>query len=293
VNERRSWPAELVDTHVHSSPDVVPRRLSDLELAREATDAGHRALVLKSHHSITATRATLVNEALGGGTEVLGGVVLNLHATGGINPYAVATALELGARVVWMPTFTAANHVRSLEEDPRSEALRALGEIEGPGLAVLDDEGRLEPQVTEVLDLLADGGATLATGHLGRDEIMRVVPEARRRGVERVIITHPELPCVSLPIADQVELAELGGVWFERVAFVARQSERELAAIAEATRTVGTESTILATDLGQEHNPSPVTGMHSYVEAMRRAGFTQHEVEQMACLSPAAALGLD
>lgn len=292
MTEARTWPADLVDTHVHSAPDVMPRELTDLELARQATDAGHRALVLKSHHSITATRATLVNEALGGGTEILGGVVLNLHATGGINPYAVSTALELGARVVWMPTFTAANHVRSLEQDPRSEPLRALGEIDGPGLSVLDEEDRLEPHVTAVLDLLAAAGATLATGHLGREEIMRVVPAARERGVERVIVTHPELPCVSLPIADQLELAELGGVWFERVAFVARQSERELAGIAEAARTVGTDSTILATDLGQKGNPSPVAGMHSYVATMRDQGFGQDELEHMACHAPAAALGL-
>jgi hypothetical protein len=292
VAERRTWPEGLVDTHVHSAPDVVPRELSDLELARQATDAGHRAVVLKSHHSITATRATLVNEALGGGTEVLGGVVLNLHATGGINPYAVRTALDLGARVVWMPTFTSANHVRSLAEDPRSEHLRALGEIDGPGIDVLDEDGAVLDHVGEVLDLLADAGATLATGHLGRDEIVRLVPEARRRGVERVIVTHPELPCVSLPLEDQLELAALGGVWFERVAFIARQSAGELAGIVEAARTVGPDTTILATDLGQRGNPSPVAGMHDYVAAVRDAGFVQDDVEHMACHAPAAALGL-
>lgn len=293
MTDRGNWPDTLVDTHVHSAPDVVPRKLTDLELAREATDAGHRALVLKSHHSITATRATLVNEALGGGTQVLGGVVMNLHATGGINPYAVKTALDLGARVVWMPTFTSANHVRSLATDPRSEPLRALGEIDGPGIAVLDEHGALQPYVTEVLDLLAASEATLATGHLGAPEIMALVPEARRRGVGRVIVTHPELPCVSLPIEDQLTLSELDGVWFERVAMMAHESAEDFIAITEAIRTVGSDSTIMATDLGQAHNPSPIAGMHRYVQAMRGAGFGQDAVEQMACVAPAAALGLD
>jgi hypothetical protein len=293
MGDRRSWPTAIVDTHVHSAPDVVPRKLSDLELAREATDAGHRAFVLKSHHSITAPRATLVNEALGGGTEVLGGVVLNLHATGGINPYAVQTALQLGARVVWMPTFTSANHVRSLETDPRSEPLRALGEIDGPGIAVVDEHGELLPNVTEVLDLLAAAGATLATGHLGPDEIMVVVPEARRRGVDHVIVTHPELPCVSLPIDDQLALTELGNVWFERVGMMAHESEDDLSAIVEAIRTVGPDSTILATDLGQAHNPSPVSGMHDYLSWIRDAGFGQDDLEHMACVAAATALGLD
>lgn len=289
----RAWPTGLVDTHVHSAPDVVPRKLTDLELAREATDAGHRALVLKSHHSITSTRASLVEEALGGGTQILGGIVLNLHATGGINPYAVKTALELGARVVWMPTFTSANHVHSLRTDPRSEMLRGLGEIDGPGISVLDEAGNLEPHVLEVLDLLAAGGATLATGHLGPPEIMAVVPEARRRGVERVIVTHPELPCVSLPIEAQLELAELGGVWFERVGMMAHESDEDLALITESMRTVGVESTIMATDFGQANNPSPVAGLHHYVQQVRDAGFTQDEVELMAVVGPSTALGLE
>lgn len=292
MGDGRAWPAAIVDTHVHSAPDVVPRKLTDLQLAREATDAGHRALVLKSHHSITAARATLVTEALGGGTQILGGVVLNLHATGGINPYAVETALRLGARIVWMPTFTSANHVRSLATDPRSEMLRGLGEIDGPGLDVLDGSGGVLPNVAEVLDLIAAAGATLATGHLGAHEIMVLVPEARRRGVGRVIVTHPEMPCVSLSLDDQLALAELGGVWFERVGMMAHESRDDLASIVQAIRTVGPGSTILATDLGQAHNPSPVAGMHDYLRWIRDAGFGQDDVEQMACVGPAAALGL-
>jgi hypothetical protein len=292
VGDRRTWPETIVDTHVHTAPDVVPRRLTDLELAREATDAGHRALVLKNHHSITAPRATLVNEALGGGTEILGGVVCNLHATGGINPYAVGTALELGARVVWMPTFTSANHVRSLATDPRSEPLRALGEIDGPGIAILDEDGEVRPNVVEVLDLVAASGATLATGHISPAESLALVPEARRRGVQHVIVTHPELPCVSMTIDQQLELAQLGGVWFERVGMMAHESRHDLTAIVESVRTVGTDTTILATDLGQAHNPSPVPGMHDYLGWMRDAGFGQDQVEQMSCVAPAEALGL-
>jgi hypothetical protein len=292
VARDRAWPEGLVDTHVHSGPDVVPRKLTDLELAREATDAGHRALVLKSHHSITATRATLVEEALGGGSQILGGIVLNLHATGGINPYAVKTALELGARVVWMPTFTSANHVHSLRTDPRSEMLRGLGEIDGPGISVLDEHGELGPHVLEVLDLLAAGGATMATGHLGPREIMAVVPEARRRGVENVIVTHPELPCVSLPIEAQLELAELGGVWFERVGMMAHESDDDLELITRSMRTVGPASTIMATDLGQAGNPSPVAGLHTYVRQVLDAGFTHDDVELMSVVNPSRALAL-
>ena len=49
------------DLHVHSSPDVDPRRFDDIELAQEASRAGMSALVIKSHHNSTVERASLVS----------------------------------------------------------------------------------------------------------------------------------------------------------------------------------------------------------------------------------------
>ena len=36
-----------IDTHIHGAPDVVPRKMDDLALARDAAKAGMRGLVLK------------------------------------------------------------------------------------------------------------------------------------------------------------------------------------------------------------------------------------------------------
>ncbi|WNV74182.1 DUF6282 family protein [Geodermatophilus sp. DSM 44513] len=291
----RTWPAGLVDTHVHTAPDVIPRLMTDSELARAVDEAGYRAVVLKSHHTVTAARATMAQEHATE-TQVLGGVVLNVQATGGINPHAVDTVLRLGGRVVWLPTITAANQVRhAAEKGIASGNLARLGSIEGPGLSVLDDEGRPTADVCQVLDLIAAAGATLATGHIGPAEIVRVVPEARRRGVPNVLVTHPEHSCVGLGLDDQLQLAELGGVWFERVFAVTLPTSDEvpLERIAEAVRTVGVDSTVMATDFGQAHNVSPVVGLQQYVEAMRARGFTHADVEAMTVHNPTAALALD
>lgn len=269
--------------------------MDDGELARAADEAGYRAVVLKSHHTVTAARATMAEQQTTG-TRVFGGVVLNLHATGGINPYAVEAALALGAKVVWLPTFTSANQIRyGREFGIASGNLRALGTIEGDGIRVVGDDGAALPAVCEVLDRIAAAGATLATGHISAQEIAVVVAEARRRGVSNVIVTHPELRCVGLGIAEQLKLAALGGVWFERVLAVTLPTSDDipLADIAEAVRTVGVDSTIMATDFGQEHNASPIIGLQQYIDGMRRLGFSTDDLEMMTAANPAAALALD
>ena len=291
----RRLPTGLVDTHVHTAPDVIPRLMTDSQLAAAVDAAGYRAVVLKSHHTVTAARATMAQEHAVD-AQILGGAVLNVQATGGINPHAVDTALRLGGRVIWMPTITAANQVRhAAEKGITSGNLQRLGTIEGPGLSVLDDEGRPTADVCRVLDLVAAAGATLATGHIGPAEIMQVVPEARRRGVPNVLVTHPEHSCVGLGLDDQLELAELGGVWFERVFAVTLPTSDEvpLQSIAEAIRTVGVDSTVMATDFVQAHNVSPVVGLQQYVDAMRDRGFGQADIEAMTVHNPSEALALD
>src|SRR3712207_1634667 len=92
-----------VDTHVHSAPDLVERKLDDFEVARQARERKMAAVVLKNHFLSTALRARLVEEQVSG-VRVLGSVVLN-QPMGGMNPWAVEAAARGGAKVVWMPTF--------------------------------------------------------------------------------------------------------------------------------------------------------------------------------------------
>lgn len=65
-----------VDLHVHSAPDVDQRRFNDIELAREAADAGMGAILIKSHQNSTVERAWLVSQIVPE-IRVYGGLVLN------------------------------------------------------------------------------------------------------------------------------------------------------------------------------------------------------------------------
>ncbi len=273
-----------IDLHVHTAPDVWPRRLDDLALAREAAAAGMRALLLKSHHTLTADRAAVV-DGLVKDIRVFGGLALN-DFVGGLNPAAVEAALALGARQIWMPTISAANH------------RRVHGIPEG-GISILDEAGALRPVVFEILDQIAQQDAVLGTGHLSVQEIQHLVPAAQAAGVKRILITHPELSITNMSIAVQQALAG-PGVFFERCLIatvppgplVPPGPTVPLSAIAAAVRQVGPETTVLATDFGQPENPSPVEGLQRYIAGMMELGISRKDIERMTQINPAGLLGL-
>jgi len=89
-----------IDLHVHSAPDVRPRKMTALELAGAAKAAGMRGLLLKNHQTATTGVAATLREVVPG-LAVFGGLVLN-DAVGGWNPEAVDAALKMNAAEIWI-----------------------------------------------------------------------------------------------------------------------------------------------------------------------------------------------
>src|SRR5579862_8047017 len=137
------------DLQVHVAPDVIERRIDDLDLAKEFLAHGLRGFVLKSHYIPTAERAKVVTKAVPG-IAAYGALTLN-HSVGGLNPVAVELAGRSGAKIVWMPTVDAANETAGRVDGPSTKLpfwakiqreLAATG-IAPPPLTVLDDKGNL------------------------------------------------------------------------------------------------------------------------------------------------------
>jgi hypothetical protein len=273
-----------IDTHVHSAPDVVPRLLDDIETARQARDAGFRAIVLKNHHSLTAARAAIAEKVVGG-IQVFGGLVRNEHACGGLNPFAVEAALRMGARIIWLPTFTSARAVQQAREH-QATGHTAQGTLPAIGISMLDDRGQLRAELREILEIVAQHNAVLATGHVAPAESSVVVPAALNAGVASVVITHPENVAVGMSVPDQRALAELPNVYFERIF-------REPVVVAGQIKAIGVATTILATDYGQPWNPSPVEGMRRFLATLLEMGLPASDLRQMAQTNPARVLGID
>ena len=160
--------AGVIDMHVHSHPDVFGRNMDDIDVAQLAKARGMRGIVLKNHISETASRAALVMKVVPG-VEVFGGIVLN-KAVGGINPDAVEWMHRIyGSRgkVVWLPTFEADKHVKTLSKP------------DAVGLTVAPN-GQVSPEMEAILKIIARENLVLATGHVHPEEIIAVVTKAAR-----------------------------------------------------------------------------------------------------------------
>jgi len=76
-----------IDLHFHATPDLHDRLLDEVEIARDAREAGMRAVLSKAHYGINASRMYYVSRAVPG-IHTFGGVVLN-PAVSRLNPGAV------------------------------------------------------------------------------------------------------------------------------------------------------------------------------------------------------------
>jgi hypothetical protein len=272
------------DLHCHFGPDARRERsVTALEAARDAALAGHAALVLKSHDYPTAGLAAALDEAVDS-VRVFGGICCD-REVGGLNPAAVEAALRIGAKVVWLPTL-------SSRQDQSNGVAAQLG-IPGPGLRVLDDDGRLLPAAGQILDLVAEHGAVLASGHISRTEHFAVARAFAGRG--RMVVTHAreELAGPNLPMDDCVELAGLGAL-IELCAMtcLGPLATRPVGEMAATVRAVGPERCTLATDYGQKVNARPAHGLQSFGDALVAEGLSDAQVRRMACANPCALLGL-
>ncbi len=268
----------LIDLHVHTSPDVRPRRLDDVEQALLARASGASALLLKSHIFPTMDRARLAEQGAPG-LRVFGGIVLN-ESVGGLNPGAVEHAANLGARIVWMPTLDAANH-------------RARSGRRG-GIALMRD-GRPDARLREIAMIVARHDLALATGHISPEEILTLVPLAFEAGVRRVVITHPEHAIVGLSIGDQARLLAEYPVIFERCYAHPGADGHYLenaAANLEAVRELGVDSTYLSTDCGQVENTPWDEAWRRIHRSFLAAGGDETDFVHMTQTVPAFVVGL-
>ena len=286
------------DTHIHVAPDVVPRIVDDVTLARRFVALGMDGFILKSHYTATAERASVVRAAVPE-IDALGAIVLN-RAVGGMNALAVEVAAREGARTVWMPTVDSVNE--SHERDAPAGAkvpvwvklqleLREQG-IEIAPVPVVDDSGAVLPETRAVLERIAHHSLLLATGHLSRDEIFAVVEAAQEHGCEQIVITHPEFPAQSLTVDDQQALANSGAL-LERCMTTPHTGKIAWEEWIAHIRAVGPEHSVLSTDLGQVFNPPVEDGMGIMVDRLLAAGFNDEEVQVMAVANTRRVAGAD
>jgi hypothetical protein len=278
---------DAYDVHVHIAPDVMKRRITDLELARRYREVGLAGFVIKSHYVPTAERAAVVRAAVPE-VDAVGAITLNA-SVGGMNPVAVEILARGGGQFVWLPTVDSHNQKSCLAEEPEGatppmwaqlqEDLQAAG-IASPSIPVVADAGGITPEAGQVLDVMAKHDLTLATGHLHGSESQDIVSEAKARGVRRIVITHPEFTSQRIPVENQRRLVESGAL-LERCYTTPLTGKVSWDTWFDAIRGAGPENSVISTDLGQPFNPPVEDGLPLVAELLLGKGFTEDEVRRM------------
>jgi hypothetical protein len=271
----------VIDIHAHHDPDSVPRSIDAIDLAKLARSRGMRGLVLKNHYEPTASLAYIVRKEVPG-IEIFGGISLDL-TVGGVNPAAVEhmTHVKGGwGRVVWFPTFDAENQVRY------DKANRPYASV--------SKNGRLLPEVNQVLALIAKHKLTMETGHSSAQEGLMLIRAAKGLGVTSMVVTHAMEPPIQMNIEQMKQAAAMGAyVEFVYNALISSKTGLAMSDYVPAIRAVGPEHCILSSDLGQAGNPLHPDGLEAFFRELRAQGFTVAEIDRMAKTNPAKLLGLE
>ena len=288
-----AWKAleNAYDLQVHVGPDVIARRIDDIDCAREFLQHGMKGFVLKSHYIQTGERAQVVTKAVPG-SKVFGAITLN-HSVGGLNPVAVELAGRTGCKIVWMPTVDAANETAGhldggSEKLPFWAAIQRELAAEGispPPLSVIDESGNLVAAARRCLERIAKHNMILATGHLGRREIFALVRTAKDMGLKKVLVTHAEFPSQSLTGAEQKELVDMGAL-IEHCFTTTYTRKAPWETAFANIRQSGVSRTVISTDLGQTINPPVAEGFAMFAQRLLDAGFSTDEVRTMAVTNP-------
>lgn len=291
----RSLLRGAIDIHTHLDPDSygpnsrqAARALDVVDMARRAKDAGMRGFVIKQHYDQTAQQAYLARKAVPS-VEVFGMLCCNL-TVGGLNPVAVHHFGELKGghgRIVSMPTWDAENYVRQSKTPNR------------PAVPVARD-GKLVPEAIALIETIArapirdsDAKLALATGHVSPEEALLVIAEARRQGIERIVVTHAMGHPIDMSVAQMKQAAELGAhlefvanfMTGARATFTAQQYY-------DAIRAIGPAHVILSSDSGQANHPFPDDLLARAAHELLEAGLSQAELRAMLVENPATLLSL-
>jgi len=286
-----------IEMHCHSGPSVMRRRLDHIEAIEDAAAAGMRAVLFKDHYySVTPIVELLKKRYEHTGVELFSGIALN-NSVGGFNRYAVDHTIKLGGHIVWMPTWSSANHLHHHEHDKDFDKKFPTTKekmLAPTPLTVLGVNNQILDEVKFILDLIADANVILSGGHLNIKEIFPLFEEAKKRGVKKLLVNHPTY-LIDASLDDLRSLAGMGAYLEHSICMFIDGSHYKFfdGDNLKQLITAGTiEQTILGSDLGQVGNPTPVEGFRSVIRLCLDFGYTPAEIRQMIAGNPAALLGL-
>ncbi len=284
------------DLHVHVDLEFSRTRfrkaLPEWEWLHRAEQAGMRAVLLKSHLWPTVTGATALEQLYAGAVHVATSVTLN-PMVGGVDPWAVEAAADMGATAVFMPTWGSAGDREHGGFHTRlAEAFEHFDPARLSTTSMVDEGGALTGAAHEVLRLVHERGLLLSTGHISWRESLALAQESHQLGFERLVLAHPLSVSVDAPHDAVSEIVRLGA-YAEFCWPTVAPGRRSPAEVIALVRRVGAERTILTSDYFGGAGPSPSDLLLMLAGVLYDNGLSVAEIRTAAVTNPAFLLDLD
>lgn len=286
---------DAIDIHTHLDPDSfgpnsaqAARALDVIDMAQRAKQAGMTGFVIKQHYDQTAQLAEIATKVVPE-VEAYGMLGLNLPV-GGLNPAAVRHFAEVKggrARIVSMPTWDSENNIRHSANPDRT-------------FVPVSKNGQLLPEAVAIIQEVAaarvrDSGARLAlsTGHLSAAEALLVIREAKKQGIDRIIVTHAMGHPIDMTVPQMKEAASLGAyLEFVGAFIIGSRAEFSAQEYFDAIRQIGADHIIISSDSGQQNRPYPDDTMAYVAGQLLAMGATEAELRKMMVENPRKLLGV-
>jgi hypothetical protein len=286
-----------IDIHHHGYPEIsfdqrMP--LDDAAELRHARAAGMAGIVFKSHMWPTCAKVHLLADVVPG-INAYSSLTMNPVA-GGFSPIAVESAARQGASFLFFPTWGALHdrHRGGFSHHLGHMLERASGLDTSGALDVLDEAGRVRPEVRECLAVAGEFRMAIGTGHISPAESLAVAEAAKDYGIEEIFFQHPDSNSVAASRDEILEMARRGAV-IELCALGLLPPLQRIkpAWMVEIIEAVGADQCVLTTDTFFEWAPPAAETLRMTARILVSMGVPQDTIRVLVRDVPRRLLHLD
>ena len=197
-------------------------------------------------------------------------------------------ALYKGGKVVWMPTMHSRCHADFYGTTTGYGFIQGttLRPAEQP-ISILNEDGSVRDDVLQVVSLVAEYDAILATAHISKLEASALLDAARDIGLRKFLITHPHFKFLDYSDDELVSLAERGAI-LELCSGTVQTipAYTTVQVVAQTIKAVGAKHCIISSDTGSPRKPTPPETTAAYLYCLRVLGIPEDELHIMAVEAP-------